>query len=119
MPTDRFTTDEMTAILELGSEVPEIGTGGWERYKHVWVMHPDEDDSQGLIRQVEHATETDYDAACWRVARWLSKKGFVCVRDYFLGHWLYYEHGCETGQEITCPDDELAALVAAAREVMG
>lgn len=128
----------LVAALELGSEVPEIGTGGWAKHEiDGWEvpasalerrgMNPDDSFSNHSL--YSYATETDYYAACYRVARWLRDEHSVNLERYKDGKWLilksrqpFYPDGNKdksfTSCWLNCPDDELAALVAAAREVM-
>ena len=112
----------LTAALELGSRVPEIGTGGWAygRFRvndpEVWHrinLHSPVD----FTKTIHHATQEHYDAACWRLARWLiDEHGWVTYRSKIADLWCFFHLDGES-IKLDCPDDELSALVAACKEV--
>lgn len=117
MPTDADIAafaESLELRSKLGLEVHEWAfiDGEWQSLGAVY----DCDKPTLLPKKLNQCTVRDIDAAIAVLARWLSKMGYVCVRDDFLGHWLYYPHGEDEGTAIDCPDSELAALVAA---VMG
>jgi hypothetical protein len=74
---------------------------------------------QDLDMTNRDATDEHYEAACWRLAKRLSDEaGCVVWKSEDHDGWVRSIIGCEDSEiPLDCPDDALAALVAACKEV--